>query len=261
MIRRARCATRFAGWIVVGLLAGLALAVAAPRALGWRTHTVMSGSMSPAIATGDVVVSRSVPASQIRSGDVVTFTDPTDPSRLLTHRVQHVATAGGTTSARTRGDANTGTETWQIPADGTVGVVVYRLPRVGYVLHSAGSPAGRFGLVAVPAVLWGLLSLVDLWRPRPAPARPSVALVRRSRVAALREVPLPASRLPGAAWTTPVRVALPPGPRPLAAPVPRPATPAAVPLAAFDVPWGTDFRRRPDLADLAQPELVSHARR
>ena len=259
-MRRGRGAARFATWVVVGLLVGVALAVTAPRAVGWQTHTVMSGSMSPAIATGDVVVGRSVPASQIRSGDVVTFKDPSDPSRLLTHRVQHVETAGGTTSARTRGDANTGTETWQVPADGTVGVVVYRLPRVGYVLHAAGSPAGRVALVAVPAVLWGLLSLIDLWRPRPAPARPSAALVRPTRLAELRDVALLAPRLPGPSWTAPVRLALPAGPRPLAALPPGPATPATVPVAAFDVPWGTDYRSRRELAGVAQPELVSHGR-
>ena len=230
-VASARWALRLGGYTTIGLVVGIAVAAAAPRAIGWQTHSVMSGSMSPTIATGDVVVSRPVPASRLHAGAVVTFRDPIDPSRLMTHRLQQLETIAGTTRATTRGDANTGIETWEVPAGGTVGVVVYRLPRVGYLLHLAGSPAGRVGLVAVPSLVWGLLSLVELWRPVRRRVTTSVVLARSSRADVLRALPLPAPRIPGAAFPAPVRLALPAGPRPLAALLPGPATPLALPVS------------------------------
>ena len=40
----------------------------------------MSGSMQPAIHTGDVVVDESIAPAEARVGDVVTFKDPTPPA-------------------------------------------------------------------------------------------------------------------------------------------------------------------------------------
>jgi len=42
-------------WAVVVAAAGLILAVALPLAFGDRPHTVLTGSMEPAISAGDVV--------------------------------------------------------------------------------------------------------------------------------------------------------------------------------------------------------------
>lgn len=68
----------------------------------------------------------------------------------------------------TKGDANRATEQWQVHRDGSVGRVALRIPRVGYVLVPSASPLGRLLLVAVPAVLLGMLGLASLWRTRPA---------------------------------------------------------------------------------------------
>ena len=156
--------TRFLSSAALGAGIAVLLAVAVPTALGGRTLTVMSGSMSPAIATGDVVASRGIRASEARVGDIVTFRHPQEPSRLVTHRVRAIRLAGGTVSFVTKGDANRGSvERWSVPADGKIGRVVFRIPKLGYALAWLGGRWSRFGLL-LPVILLAAFELRRLWR-------------------------------------------------------------------------------------------------
>jgi signal peptidase I len=171
-----RWARRVVTFAVLGAGTALILAVLIPFALGMRSYTVMSGSMEPAIDTGDVVVERNLAPEEIRPGDVVTFRDPTRNNRLITHRVRHIAIDAGVVHVVTRGDANTGVERWSVPVKGRVGLVVYRLPRIGYVAHAIGGTGGRVAFIVVPVLLIGLTLLVDLWRPHPRRRKARAAL-------------------------------------------------------------------------------------
>ena len=158
----ARCA-RIAGlWSAIGLAAGALLATTAPLALGGRSLTVRSGSMSPTIDTGDIVATEPLAPVRARVGDIVTFRDPTDTTRLLSHRVRAVHLSGRRVSFITQGDANTAQERWTVPVDGRMGKVLYRLPKLGYALYWTGTPVGRLGLISVPALLlcWSILTWV-----------------------------------------------------------------------------------------------------
>lgn len=145
--------------------AALALALVAPLAVGWRTFTVLSGSMEPAIAVGDAVVVKPIPAAQARVGEIITFADPDRPGRLLTHRVTRVRSQGPKLAFVTRGDANTGVERWSIDRRGSIGRVAYRVPKAGYLLSATRAPEGRIGLLVVPALLLGLLAVIRIWMP------------------------------------------------------------------------------------------------
>lgn len=153
------------GGLLLGAIVLVALALVGPFAIGARPYTVMSGSMEPAIDTGDAVVVKRIEPAQARLGDVVTFPDPNGDARLLTHRVRGIQ-RGAVVRFVTKGDANTEVERWKVAADATIGRVLYRVPRAGSAAHLARSPAGRVGLVGIPAVLLGLWLLVRIWRPR-----------------------------------------------------------------------------------------------
>jgi len=152
-------------WTVLGAAAALGVAIAGPLALGWRSLAVMSGSMAPALQTGDEIVVRPVAAGALRVGDVVTFKDPSRRHILVTHRVRDVRVRGATVHVVTRGDANGGSERWSVAAAGRVGRVVYRVPQVGYATVAAGTPLGRILLVVVPALVLGACELRRVWRP------------------------------------------------------------------------------------------------
>jgi signal peptidase len=156
-------------WTVVGAGAGILLSVSVPLLFGYRTFIVMSGSMEPAIHTGDVVVDRRIDPMDVQVGDVVTYRDPDHENRLITHRVRGVRTVGGKVYFVTKGDANNDSQKWAIGADGTVGVVRLRVVKLGYVLFYANRPIGRFFLIVVPVLLFSANEIVAIWRKKPEP--------------------------------------------------------------------------------------------
>jgi signal peptidase len=151
------------GALTVAVLAVLVL----PWATGGRSFTVMSGSMEPTIATGDVVVDRGIAADQARVGDIVTFPDPGGDGRLLTHRVRSVAPGpGGSLAFTTQGDANNAPERWTMPSNGRLGRVLVRVPSAGRALAYTRTPTGRLLLFSLPLMLLLVWALWAIWRPR-----------------------------------------------------------------------------------------------
>lgn len=158
----ARCARTAAVSSLTGLVLGGLLIAPLALAFGARSYVVRSGSMTPAIRTGDVVVATPIAPLAARVGDIVTFREPNAAGRLLSHRVRAMHQAGRGVAFTTQGDANTGQEHWTVPLGGRIGKVLYRAPKLGYAVAWTGTPAGRASLIALPALLlcWCLLARV-----------------------------------------------------------------------------------------------------
>ena len=165
-IRFARTSAQLVLFVALGFLATLAAVMSVPVVFGYHSFTMLSGSMSPTIPTGSVVVDQMLHPMELRPGDVVTFTDPDRPERLLTHRLRSMEVEGQVVHMATRGDANDADEYWDIPLDGTVGRVAYSVPVVGYARAYVHQQAGRKAVYAVLAVT-GLWILIDVWLPVP----------------------------------------------------------------------------------------------
>lgn len=159
----------FLAWAIGGFVLAVLLATALPMAVGGTSMVVRSGSMTPAIRTGDVVVVRPISPTEAAVGDIVTFKDPAGSDRLLVHRVRAISRVGDQVEVITKGDANTTQERWKVAADGTIGTIVYRVPALGFAAAWIGSPAGRIGLIIVPALLLIAMLLTRIWRPRVDP--------------------------------------------------------------------------------------------
>jgi signal peptidase I len=169
-----RVAVRFLTWAAGALGVAIALAIVLPFAFGGRPYTVLSGSMQPAIAPGDVVISTRIDPADARPGDVVTFRDPQDPDRLITHRVRSSRPDGSRMRFVTKGDANNTTEEWRVAASGHVSRVSYRVPAVGRLALAAQSRGGLIALVLVPLLLLGGHEIARIWRPAKESAREAV---------------------------------------------------------------------------------------
>jgi len=153
-------------WIVIGVFGGFVLAVGLPNFFGARSLTVMSGSMEPAIGTGDVVVAVQIPPMDARVGDIVTFRDPLNHARLITHRVRELHVRDDLVTFVTKGDANSSLERWAVPRTGTIGRVSFHVPRIGYMMVWIRSTVGLLMLIVLPTLLLGASELWRLWRPR-----------------------------------------------------------------------------------------------
>jgi signal peptidase I len=147
---------------------GFALAIAAtlllPLAFHGRPLTVMSGSMTPYIRTGDVVIALPIAPLDARPGDIVSFNDPSRGGKLVTHRVRQMRRQGPHVNFVTRGDANTGVEKWSVRADHRISRTVLRLPKLGFPLVFARTRTGLLVLVLVPMLLLGTLEIASIWK-------------------------------------------------------------------------------------------------
>jgi signal peptidase I len=131
--------------------------------------TVMSGSMSPTIATGDVVVLRQL-ARAPRLGDIVAVTVP-DAARArygyppeVIHRVVRIGPTGNIT---TKGDARPRRDPFSVRRSAIRGEVVATIPAGGRVLAFLTSTLGLIWLAGGALVL---LVLPRLDRRREAQA-------------------------------------------------------------------------------------------
>lgn len=144
---------------VVGILVLLMAAVTVPALAGWETSVVMSGSMAPALRTGDVVVVRPVEPAALEPGAILLVDDPDAPGLLRLHRLEQVE-AGG---LRLRGDANPTADAALVAPAAVHGAGVWSVPRLG--LPVIWLAEGRAMPVALTvAGLAGLLGLALLHR-------------------------------------------------------------------------------------------------
>lgn len=150
---------------VVALVSFVGLALG-PHVLGYRTTTMLTGSMSPHIRPGDVEVLTEEPISRLQVGDVISYHIPVDDHRVVSHRVVGVVhQADGTTSVQTKGDANPGPDPWIATFQGGhVYQVRAVIPWVGNVIRALRTPEiARVLQFGAPALAAGMVLLV-IWR-------------------------------------------------------------------------------------------------
>jgi signal peptidase I len=172
---------RLARWLSTLLLGlavlGLLSVTLGPRLLHYRTATMLTGSMSPVIRSGDVIVDTPLALRDIRVGQVLTYHIPVDDHRVISHRVIEVQRpAPGIVNIRTKGDANSAPDPWTATLTGsTVWQVRAVVPKAGTVIRELRTPLVHnvlTGAVPVLVVCWLLLGI---WRPEPAQAEPAQA--------------------------------------------------------------------------------------
>ena len=154
--------------VTAGLLAGLAvtafLAHVTLFGLGYRSVAVYSGSMVPTLAVGSVAYEKPVDARTVRVGQIVTFQDPYEPKRLVTHRVIRVLHDDRGLAYRTKGDANPARDPWTIRLPGRVGRVSFSVPYVGYALVYARTREVRGLLILLACSGLLVTALRRIWR-------------------------------------------------------------------------------------------------
>ena len=124
-----------------------------PSLFGLKSMVVSSGSMEPAIRTGDAVLIRPIAdPSTIGLTDVITFT-PYSRQGMVTHRVIEITQIDGGTYFRTQGDANDTPDANLVPAGAVFGKVSLALPKAGYLLYFASTLWGKLLLIGVPLII------------------------------------------------------------------------------------------------------------
>lgn len=140
----------------------LAAALVGVRLFGYTPFAVLSPSMTPQYAPGDLIYIKETPLDQIVEGDVITFVADAD-STVVTHRVVEVDRDGR--KFYTQGDANANRDGNPVLYENVLGVVEFSLPKLGYVSTYVSSETGRYAAMAGVFVLILLWILPELLRP------------------------------------------------------------------------------------------------
>jgi signal peptidase len=149
--------------LLLGAVVTLMAAQVALAATGFQPLVIRSGSMTPTLAVGDIVISRAVSPTSVRAGDIVTFHRPEHGDGLVTHRVMMATPMAGTVQFETRGDANSVSEFWNVRSSGTIGLDVLRIPRVGWAVHVLQSVWLRIGVIVLAGAWTGTVLLRRIW--------------------------------------------------------------------------------------------------
>lgn len=109
---------------------------------------VPSKSMEPTLKVGDLVVIKGIPPNEIKEGSIIVFYVPghygEDEYRIV-HRVVKIVNLETGLGFETKGDNNPISDYYRwgyIPASYVVGVVVYKIPYVGYAALGVRKPLG-----------------------------------------------------------------------------------------------------------------------
>ena len=178
-----RSPARLVGKVVVNILVAVSLLVflliaLGPHLFGYRTQTMLTGSMSPGINPGDVVVSWPKPAADLKVGDVISYHIPVEDHRVETHRVTKVMHGkDGSISIRTQGDANDGVDPWKATlVEDTVWQTRYVIPGLGNAIRFFRQPAFQHGVFWAGFAGLILLGLTRIWGKPTVEVAPAGAL-------------------------------------------------------------------------------------
>jgi signal peptidase len=167
---------------IVSTIAGVALAVVALLAVGLAVGThlsggqlgllghpvmsVLSGSMAPAINTGDLVVDDKLSPAQaanLHVGQIISFRAGAGSSQIFTHRIVAVQPLpGGGVGYSTKGDANDSRDGPITPSTNVVGLYQSKIADGGYVLNALHRPL-VIGLLLASPILWLLAEPLWNW--------------------------------------------------------------------------------------------------
>lgn len=161
------------------LLAPVVLLVVLPTVLGLERHIVTDRAMHGSVGRGSIVLAREVPPTDLRVGDVITFTRPGDASDRASDGasddqvVRRIATIEDGV-ATTRADGARSADPWVVQLAGSDYARVWvGVPWIGYPFLMGGG----WVLLALAAVLALALALVlrltAARRTPPRAARPT----------------------------------------------------------------------------------------
>jgi signal peptidase I len=160
--------------VIVAMVAAVVIVIAAATrlsskqqytAFGHPVLVVLSGSMSPAIKTGDLIYDNGVSASgatRLHAGQIITFYDSPGSTTVITHRIVKVVHRGGQVLYQTKGDSNNAPDAALRPASTVIGTYEGKIPRGGYFLFNLHKPIVLALLLMAP-ILWFVAEPLRRW--------------------------------------------------------------------------------------------------
>lgn len=99
----------------------------------YKFYDILTGSMSPTINPGSLIIVKEIDSNEIKEGDIITFKG-SSTSELTTHRVVKVIDKNNNIEFQTKGDANDVLDPMLVDEGLLVGKVIFNIPYMGKVM-------------------------------------------------------------------------------------------------------------------------------
>ena len=139
------------------ITAALAVLILVTFLFGGRIYAVLSGSMDPAVYTGDAVfVDTHAPFNEVEAGEIICF-EAANGTPVI-HRAVGITADG----IETQGDANRVSDGISTTKKNYIGKVVFNIPFAGYIMRFLSSSRVRIIIITAVAVLM----IIGIYRSR-----------------------------------------------------------------------------------------------
>ena len=165
------------GTVVTIIVAVIAVALVGLRLAGFRTFTVMSGSMDPEYPVGSLIYVKPVDYQDLKVGDVISYV-ASDDKTVVTHRIVDIEVDKVDSSVRrfkTQGDANNSADSKSVHYRNVLGTPIIVVPFIGYIAYNIQQPPGIYIALVVGTLLLAWTFLPGTLEERRKTARKSVA--------------------------------------------------------------------------------------
>ena len=122
----------------------------------FNAYVVLTGSMLPDIQVYDVVVTKKVPAKELKEKDIITFAsaDQRFLGTIITHRIikKNPPTETSGYTFQTKGDNNNVADSALVPENNIFGKVILKIPKLGYLQEFLASDGGWIIVILIPCL-------------------------------------------------------------------------------------------------------------
>ena len=167
------------GTFATAFVAVLAATLVGAKILGFKTFTVMSGSMEPEYPVGSMIYVKPTDYKSLKVGDVISYVANSD-NTIVTHRIVAIETDEKDPEVlrfKTQGDANASADAKLVHYKNVLGTPILTIPYLGYIAHNIQQPPGIYITLVAGTLLLAWTFLPGTLEERRKTARKSVAKV------------------------------------------------------------------------------------
>lgn len=159
MNKKVKLIWNIATWVLVLIVALLAVLMVGVRVVGLTPYAVLSGSMEPTYHVGSLIYVKHAEPQEIKVGDPITFVLNQDLA-VATHRVISIDEANQ--EFHTKGDANQTADSGGVYFPNLVGKPVFTVPYLGFFSEWITHPPGMYIGITGGVILIILVFLPDV---------------------------------------------------------------------------------------------------
>ena len=105
-----------------------------PSLFGYKTFSILSGSMEPTLHIGDLIIIKEINAEELKTGDIITFMEG---NSAVTHRIIEIINENGKFSYKTKGDANDTNDNELVKQENIQGKYIGKIDKIGGLISKA----------------------------------------------------------------------------------------------------------------------------